>query len=179
MLRIRRSQHFDGVSVSAVHFPGVDQWRVAVITESGRDLLQIVARPGTGAAYRLQRPLHELVGLPGQLNRWRFVRGPIRQHRVHVAAVFRKRSLNIIESFRCHSLAKFVGGFVDCGFAAHRGCLNHPQNCDCLGRYMDWNKPVKYESCCSIWAIDASAAAILACSELCSWLILSCWSEIN
>jgi hypothetical protein len=152
---------------------------MAVITESRGDLLQIVACSGAGAMYRLQRPLQEFVGLPGQFHGWRRVRRPIGQDRFHMAAVIRQDRLDAVESFRCHGLPELSSGFVGQDVAAHRGCLDHPQNCDCLGRYMDWNKPVKYESCCSIWAIAASAAAILACSEVCNWLILSCWFEIN
>src|SRR5216683_5808269 len=145
---------------------------MAVITESRGDLLQLVARPGAGATYRSQCPLHEFVSLQGQFHgRWS-VRRPIGQDSFHMAAIIRQSRLDGIKSFRCHGLPELCGGFVDQDVRAH-------QNCDCLGRYMDWNRPVKYESCCSIWAIAASAAAILAWSELCSWLILSRWSEIN
>ncbi len=149
-----------------------------MITEGRGGLLQIVARPGAGTANRLQRPSQQLMGLLRQFNGRRRVGRQLGQDRFHSAAVSLKSRLDIIEGFRRHGLTKLVGGFVDCGFAAHIGGLND-QNCDCLGRYMDWNKPVKYDSCCSSWAIAASAAAILACSELCNWLILSCWSEIS
>ena len=123
---------------------------MAVVTEGRRDPLQIVARPGAGAANRLQRPSQQLIGLLRQFNGRRCVGRQLGQDRFHSAAVIRKRHLDALERFRCHGLTKLVGDFMDCGFATHRGARIIPQNCDCLGRYMDWNKPVKYESCCSI-----------------------------
>ena len=76
-----------------------------MITENCSNTLQIVARPGPGATYRLQRPLHELVGLLSEFQRWRRVRRPVRQYGIHMAPVFRKRRQDAIESLRRHGLA--------------------------------------------------------------------------
>jgi len=86
---------------------------MAVITESRRYLLQVVARSGAGAKYRLQCPSHKLVGLLGQLHGWRSIRGPPSEDSFHVAAVIRKSRLDAIEIFSCHGLTKLAGGFVD------------------------------------------------------------------
>ncbi|HXI44618.1 MAG TPA: hypothetical protein VNH83_31830 [Bryobacteraceae bacterium] len=84
-----------------------------MIAEGRGNLFQIVARPGAGATYRLQRPLHELIGLPGQFNGWWGIRGPLGKDSFHVAAVIRKSGLDAIEIFSCHGLPKLAGGFVD------------------------------------------------------------------
>ena len=84
-----------------------------MITESGGYLLQVVARPGAGAKYRLQSPSHKLVGLLGQLHGWWSIRGPLSEDSFHVAAVIRKSRLVAIEIFSSHGLTKLAGGFVD------------------------------------------------------------------
>ena len=86
---------------------------MAVVTESRGDLVQIVARAGAGATYRLQGPLQEFIGLPGQLHRWRSIRRPIGQESFHMAAVIRQSRLDAVESFRCHSVLEMGDGFVD------------------------------------------------------------------
>ena len=85
---------------------------MAVITQSRGDLLQIIACPGAGTTYRLQRPLQQLIGLLRQFNGKRCVGRQLGQNSLHVAAVIRKRGLDAIESFGCHGLTKPVGGFV-------------------------------------------------------------------
>jgi len=84
-----------------------------MITESRGDLLQIIARPGSGAPNRLQRPSQQLIGLLRQFNGRRCVGRLLGQDLFHVPAVIRKRHLDAIERFRCHGLTKLLGGLVD------------------------------------------------------------------